>query len=127
MSFTAEATAVEIQQHVGTVVALAGNENRKAALRFAATVLKLPFSRVKCLFYGEARRIEAYEADRIRAYVYAASKLIQARAEYEKSRENFLATGIPPVVLDAGREIVEAERVIAAKGLPPLPQAGGRV
>lgn len=101
MSFTAEATASEMRRHVGRVVALAPEDqdgvraSRKAALVFAANVLRLPFSRVKALFYGEARRIEAHEADQVRAYVYAAQKLIRARADYEQTRAEFLKDASP--------------------------------
>ena len=91
MSFTAEAVANEMRGHVGAVVALSPNTNRKAALNFAARVLGLPFSRVKYLFYGEARRIEAHEADRIRAYLKAAEELFLARGEYEAMRRSFVA------------------------------------
>lgn len=97
MAFTAEAACAEMRAHVKTVVALAPEDGRKAALSFAARALHLPFGRVKQLFYGEARRIEAHEADRIRAYVDAASKLIEARAEYDRQRKEFLA-GAGPVV-----------------------------
>lgn len=90
MSFTFEAVRDEMRGHVKAVAALAAEDGRKPALAFAARVLGLPFSRVKKLFYGEAQRIDAHEADRIRAYVQAAEKLIQARAEYETERERFV-------------------------------------
>lgn len=90
MSFTAEAVRDEMQEHVRAVAALGPADNRKAALQFAAKVLCLPFSRVHCLFYGKARRVEAHEADQIRAYVQATEKLIQARAKYEADRKAFL-------------------------------------
>lgn len=91
MSYSAEATCAEMRQHVSSLVALAPNDSRKAAIRFAAGILRLPYSRVKRLFYGEARRVEAHEADQIRAYVEAATKLIEARESYERQRREFLS------------------------------------
>jgi hypothetical protein len=76
----------ELCQQVRDVVALA-ESNRKAGIAFAAKVLNLPFDRVRRLYYGQARRIEAHE---IRAYVEQASALIQARADYEAQRAGFL-------------------------------------
>lgn len=120
MSFTAETVSAEMQAHVGSVVALSPEKSRKEALNFAAALLKLPFCRVKSLFYGEARRIEAHEADQIRAYVYAAQKLIEARADYEKQRKEFLESAspnmarlVPPevVVPDGGDDETEVSAV----------------
>jgi hypothetical protein len=91
MAFTAEAVRDEMRQRVRDIAALAPEDSRKAALAFAARVLRLPFGRVKCLYYGEARRIDAHEADQIRAYVHAASKMMEARADYERQRREFLA------------------------------------
>lgn len=85
----AAAVRNEMQQRVRDIAALADG-NRKAAIAFAAKVLNLPFDRVRRLYYGQARRIEAHEADRIRAYVEAAAKLIEARADYEKQRREFV-------------------------------------
>lgn len=98
----------EMQQRVREVAALADG-NRKAALAFAAKVLSLPFDRVRRLYYGQARRIEAHEADKIRAYVTAAQKLIQARAEYEALRSEFVANAHPALVRLAPRELAEDE------------------
>ena len=79
----------DLFQKVRDVVSLSDG-NRKAAIAFAAKALNLPFDRVRRLYYGQARRIEAHEADQIRAYVAAAEKLIQARADYESQRQAFL-------------------------------------
>ena len=108
MSFTAEAVRDEMRQHVESVVALAP-ESRKAGLTLAAKILRLPIGRVRSLFYGEARRIDAHEADQIRAYVTAAQKLIQARADYEAKRIAYLANAHPALVRLAPRELVSDE------------------
>lgn len=102
MTFTAEAVRDEMRGHVATIVGVAPGDSRKAALAWAARVLALPFSRVRTLYYGEARRIDAHEADKIRAYVQQAQELIEARGEYERRREDFvrshprLARLVPP-------------------------------
>lgn len=85
----------EMRAHVRLITALAPEDSRKSALRFAAMVLRLPFYRVKKLYYGEARRVDAHEADRIRAYVDQAQDLIQKRAEYEAERARFIAEAHP--------------------------------
>lgn len=94
----------EMQQRVREVAALAEG-NRKAALAFAAKVLNMPFDRVRRLYYGQARRIDAHEADQIRAYITAAQKLIQARADYEAQRRDYLAHAHPALVCLAPREL----------------------
>ncbi|HEX5321474.1 MAG TPA: hypothetical protein VFW46_20110 [Stellaceae bacterium] len=91
MAFTAEAVSAEIRQHVSRVVDLAAERSRKEALTFAANLLHLPVGRVKRLFYGEVQCVPAHEADQIRAYVTAASQLIEARADYEARRQRFVA------------------------------------
>jgi hypothetical protein len=115
MSFTAEAVRAEMRQHVSAIAALAPEDNRKAALTFAAKVLRLPFARVKCLFYGEARRIDAHEADQVRAYVQAAQQLIEARADYEAQRIAYLANAHPALVHLAPRPSVPDEISEAAE------------
>ena len=114
MAHTAEAVRDEMRGHVRAVAELVPEENRKAALRFAANVLRLPYARVKSLFYGEARRVDAHEADQIRAYVQAAAKLIQARADYEKQRADFLAAH-PRLVRVAQPALARSETITAAE------------
>lgn len=97
MSYTADATRLEMQQKVRDVVALAADSSRKAALDFAARVLRLPYDRVRRIYYGQARCIQTHESDQIRAYVEAAHKLIEARARYEVERDAFLAASHPAV------------------------------
>lgn len=97
MSFTVEATRSEMRQHVRLVAGLALEENRKAAFAFAAKVLGLSYQRVRAYFYDEVRQVPAHEADKIRAYVQAAEKLIEAREQYEAERRAFLAEAHPVV------------------------------
>jgi hypothetical protein len=97
MYFTAEGVRAELRQRVRDITALSPEDSRKAALRFTASVLKLPYSRVKRWYYDEVRRVEAHEADQIRAYFEAAHKLIEARAKYETERAEFL-TAHPALV-----------------------------
>jgi len=112
--FTAEAVRSEMRQHVSAIAALAPEDSRKAALAFAAKVLRLPVGRVKCLFYGEARRIDAHEADQVRAYVQAAQQLIDSRAAYEKQRAEFVASH-PRLARLAPRPLVPDEVSEAAE------------
>lgn len=88
-AMTAEAVRDEMKGHIGSIVALVPEGSRKTALSYASRVLGLPFGRVRSLYYGEARRIDAHEADRVRAYVHAAHKLIEARAQYESLRRSY--------------------------------------
>lgn len=94
---SAEAIRSEVRGHLRLIAGLALEDSRKAALRFVAMVLRLPHDRVKRLYYGEARRIEAHEADRIRAFVEQAHKLITAREDYETLRRRYLADAHPLV------------------------------
>lgn len=122
----AAAVRNEMQQRVREVAALAEG-NRKAALAFAARVLNMDFDRVRRIFYGQARRIEAHEADQIRAYVTAAQKLIQARAEYEALRKEFVTNAHPALVRVSPSKLAEdevsqaaQEAVVADKARRPL-------
>lgn len=98
MTMSADATRADVRRCVLDIAALAPEESRKAALQFTASVLRLPFARVKRWYYDEVRRVEAHEADQIRAYFDAAQKLIQARADYEALRREYLATAHPSLV-----------------------------
>jgi hypothetical protein len=116
MTFTAAATRSELQHHVRSVAALAPDQGRKAAIAFAASILKLPYGRVRSLFYGLVAAPPAHEADQIRAYVKQAETLIQARQAYEQQRRDFLAgsTAImgrlsPPSLEDAPAAAPEVE------------------
>lgn len=92
MAFTSEADRTEMRDHVGAIVSLVPDRSRKAAIQFAAGLLRLPVGRVKSLFYGEARRIDAHEADQIRAYVQQAETLIRDRQDYENRLASFLSS-----------------------------------
>lgn len=129
MAFAAEAVRDEMRQRVRDIAALSPEDSRKAALAFAAKVLRLPFSRVKCLFYGEARRIEAHEADQVRAYVAAAHKLIEARAEYETLRRQYVETAssqAPHLVGKAPRVLADDDLSQAAQATVAAPVKRGR-
>lgn len=120
MSFTAEAVRSEMRQRVRDIAALAPDDSRKAALSFTASVLRLPYDRVRRLFYGEARRVEAHEADQIRAYCEAAQKLIDARAEYEAKRAEFLRSARPALARLSPPTLppVETQPALKRRGKP---------
>lgn len=89
--FQPEQTREEIRGHLRVITSLSAEANRKAALAFAARVLDLPYQRVFAIFYGKAQRIEAHEADRIRAYVQRAEHLIEERAKLNAQIREFRA------------------------------------
>lgn len=115
MAYTADAVREEMQQHVKSVAALAPEDGRKAALAFAASILQLPYERVRKFFYGNANCIHAHEADQVRAYVKQAEELIEARQEYEQKRRDYLANASPFMARLAPPALPEdtAERVAA--------------
>lgn len=90
MAFTAEAVRDELTGNVKALVDSAPGATVKERLRSAARYLGLPFSRVQDYWHGEVRRIEAHEADQIRAYYQAAQELIEARQAYDQLRRDFL-------------------------------------
>lgn len=132
MSFTADAIRSEMQERVRTIAALSPEDSRKAALRFTAGILRMPYDRVRRLFYGEARCIEAHEADQIRAYFDAAHKLIEARERYDAERAAFLAEAHPvlarlappQVSRETGAACEEAAEVVARRNLTKAARAG---
>lgn len=89
MQNAAEAVRAEISEHVTTIVGFAPGDSRKAAIAWAARVLGMTYSRVRTLLYGTAEPW-AHEADKIRAYVTAAQKLIEARDAYDATRREYL-------------------------------------
>jgi hypothetical protein len=89
--FSRENSREEMRQHLRVIAGLSMEENRKAALRFVSMVLGLPYDRVSRIFYGQAHRIEAHEADRIRAYVQQGERLIARRAELNAQIREFRA------------------------------------
>lgn len=69
-------SAAEMSSLVREVADFAApSPNWKDRVNAAARVLRLPFGRVKSLYYGDARRIDAEEMDRARA---AAEQLREA-------------------------------------------------
>jgi hypothetical protein len=118
----------ELRGHVRSIVEIS-TASRKTALSFAAKVLGLPFSRVKKLYYGEPLAVRAHEADQIRAYVEAATALIQARADYEEKRAEYLkAAGsrlarLAPSALDADE--VPQSGATAQQAVKPPGRNGG--
>ena len=86
MSFTAEAVRLEMSDRVQDVVRRSPGETVKARLNAAARVLGLSVGRVGDFFYGEVRRVEAHEAEQIRANHEVAKQQQLARAEAEYRR-----------------------------------------
>jgi hypothetical protein len=63
----------------------------KAAIRRASQRLDLPFSRVRDIWYGDARRIDAHEMDKLRQEAEKA-ELAQAVAAIEFLKNKILAS-----------------------------------
>jgi len=72
----------------------------KAAVRRASRRLDLPFSRTRDIWYGDARRIEAREMDRLRQEA-SRTELTNAIASIETLRKQMLASRS-----DAARQVV---------------------
>jgi hypothetical protein len=75
-------------------------DTTKAAILRSSHRLQLPFSRIKNIWYGEARRIDAKEMDRLRR-VADEAELAQAVAGVEfaiKKIENSGSLGSPQVI-----------------------------
>jgi hypothetical protein len=66
----------------------------KAAIRRASRRLDIPFSRVKDIWYGDARRIDAHEMDKLRQEAEKA-ELAQAVAGVEVLRNKMLESNLP--------------------------------
>src|ERR1700741_2683949 len=66
----------------------------KAAIRRASQRLNLPFSRTRDIWYGDARRIDAHEMDRLRQ-VAENAELAQAVAGIEVLRNRMLESNLP--------------------------------
>src|SRR5580704_6141251 len=63
----------------------------KAAVRRASQRLGIPFSRVRDIWYGDARRIDAHEMDKLRQEAEKA-ELVQAVAAIEFLKNKILAS-----------------------------------
>ena len=66
----------------------------KAAIRRASQRLDLPFSRVRDIWYGDARRIDAEEMDRLRQGAQNA-EIAQAVAGIEALKNRMLESNLP--------------------------------
>jgi hypothetical protein len=66
----------------------------KAAVRRASRRLGIPFSRTRDIWYGDARRIDAEEMDRLRQ-VAEKAELAQAVAGIEVLRNRMLESNLP--------------------------------
>ena len=66
----------------------------KGAIRRASRRLDIPFSRTRDLWYGDARRIDAEEMDRLRQ-VAENAELAQAVAGIEVLRNRMLESSLP--------------------------------
>jgi hypothetical protein len=66
----------------------------KAAIRRASRRLDIPFSRTRDLWYGDARRIDAEEMDRLR-HVAENAELALAVAGIEVLRNRMLESSLP--------------------------------
>jgi phytoene/squalene synthetase len=87
----------------------------KAAIRRASQRLDLPFSRVRDMWYGDARRIDAHEMDRLRR-VAENAELAQAVAGIEVLRNRMLESNLP-----ASRQVFAAlTAALSGLGLHPL-------
>lgn len=71
----------------------AAGSSVKARLRATARTMGLPAGRLADFYYREARRVEAHEADRIRACAAKAARreLIRREAEYAAARARLVA------------------------------------
>jgi hypothetical protein len=63
----------------------------KAAIRRASQRLDLPFSRTRDLWYGDARRIDAHEMDRLRQAAFR-TEFTNAIADIETLRNQMVAS-----------------------------------
>ena len=84
----------------------------KAAIRRASQRLDLPFSRVRDIWYGDARRIDAEEMDRLRQGAQNA-EIAQAVAGIEALKNRMLESNLP-----ASRQVFAAlTAALSALGL----------
>jgi len=115
MSFTAEAVRTEMSGRISNVVRVYSPEGSvKARLDWASRILGLSVGRVSDFLYGEARRVEAHEADQIRARYDLAYEQYRARriAEYRALQAEVVAEAprrlgwlCPPAPAEVPREI----------------------
>lgn len=89
--FTRENSKREAREGIRIIAGLDVDGNRKSAITFAARALGIPIARVTEIYYGRAHRIDAHEADRIRAYLEQVNHLIAERARLNAEIREFRA------------------------------------
>jgi hypothetical protein len=120
MTFTAQAVSEELTGNVKSLVEASPELSIKGRLRAVSRRIGLPISRIEDYWYGEVRRPPAHEADQIRAYYKSATKLIQARQDYDQfiqealSSDTRLGLFLPPT-LDKSRGEIRAEAAVASE------------
>lgn len=103
---TAAAVRAEMTGKVRQLAGTSTETSVKGRLRALARHLGLSPGRIAKYWYGLIPCPPAHEADQIRAYYQAAQELIEARAAYEKRRDNFvrdhrnLAFAVPSPIVD---------------------------
>ena len=101
-------------------------ESVKAAIRRASQLLSLPFSRVRNIWYGDARRIDAHEMDRLRQAAERADHL-SAIAEMEALRGRLSPSATPTdrkIVcgLTAAIDAIRRKEIAGADSIPHVDQ-----
>jgi hypothetical protein len=81
----------------------------KAAIRRASQRLEIPFSRTRDIWYGEARRIDAEEMDRLRRGAEKA-ELAQAVAAIEFLKSKFVAPASHQVITNLHAALLAFQR-----------------
>jgi hypothetical protein len=81
----------------------------KAAVRRASQRLGIPFSRVRDIWYGDARRIDADEMDRLRRGAEKA-ELAQAVAAIEFLKNRAVASGSHQAITDLHAALLAFQR-----------------
>lgn len=86
----------------------------KASVRRASQRLGIPFSRVRDIWYGDARRIDAEEMDRLRRGAEKA-ELAQAVAAIEFLKNKAVASGSHQVITDLHAALLAFQRDTVGK------------
>src|ERR1700688_4362232 len=81
----------------------------KAAIRRASQRLEIPFSRTRDIWYGDARRIDAEEMDRLRREAEKA-ELTQAVAAIEFLKNKAVASGSHQAITDLHAALLAFQR-----------------
>lgn len=124
MAFAAETVNAELIGAVKETVSASPGATVKARLRAAARFIGLPIGRVQDYWYGEVRRIEAHEAELIRARARQAklAKLARLEAEYRKLQAEVVAEApaglgwlAPPALGEETVELTAPDRAEARR------------